>query len=194
MEFGKRHRAYIRDLTRLKASGQLKRVEGCGAVYVEGRKLSGGTETLADFIASLRKGDIVVVVWLHVLAPPRVTYDIRPRDELWDAIAQIEDEKGATIFEAGSGRHSAIKTERDGMLRDAIEALTSAGRAAASAENGRKSPGRKPDEIDPDEMKLANAVWHDVRYYSDREAMAAGPAGWSRYRYRKYFGVSGRGQ
>lgn len=194
MEFTKRHRAYIRDLPRLKASGQLKRVDGCSTVYVEGRKASGGTETLADFLASLRKGDVAVVVWLHVLAPPRITYDIRPRDELWDAIQQIEDEKGATIFEVETGRHSAIKADRDGMIRDAIEHITSAGRAAAGKINGRKSPGRKPDEIDPVEMALAKTVWHDVRYYSDRQAMAAGPKDWSRYRYRKYFGPSGRGQ
>lgn len=187
MEFGKRHRAYVRDLPRLRASGQIKRVQGCGAIYVE------GIETLHDCIASLRRGDVVVVVWLHVLAPPRTTYDIRPRDELWDAIRQIEDEKHATIFEVESGRHSAIKADRDGMIRDAIEALTSAGRAAASQENGRKSPGRKPDKIDPAEMARAKAVWHDVRYLTDAQAMSAGPAGWSRYRYRKHFGVSGRG-
>jgi hypothetical protein len=186
MTFGKRHRAYIRDLPRLRASGQEKRVHGCGEVYVEGR------ETLADFIGSLRRGDIAVVVWLHVLAPPRTTTNARPRDVLWNAIAQIEA-KGATILEVETGRHSGIKADRDGMIRDAIEALTSAGRARASRANGRKSAGRPPHVIDPKEREHAASVWHDVRYPSDRAAMAAGPKGWSRYRYERQFGKSGRG-
>jgi len=187
MIFGKRHRAYIRDLPRLRSSGQLKRVEGCGEVYVEGR------EALADFIASLRKGDIAVVVWLHVLAPPRKTTNARPRDDLWDAITRIEA-KGASVWEVETGRHSVIKDDRDGMIRDAIEALTSAGRARASRANGRKSAGRPPHEIDPKEREHAASVWHDVRYPSDRAAMAAGPKGWTRYRYEKLFKKSGRGR
>lgn len=186
MTLGKKHRAYVRDLPRLRASGQLKRVDGCSEVYVEGR------ETLADFIGSLRKGDIAVVVWLHVLAPPRTTTNARPRDDMWDAIVRIEA-KGATILEVETGRHSATKTDRDGMIRDAIEALTSAGRARASRANGRKSAGRPPHAIDPKERKHAASVWHDVRYGSDRAAIAAGPKGWSRYRYEKQFGKSGRG-
>lgn len=193
MEFGKRHRAYIRDLPRLKASGQLKRVEGCGAVHVEGRKASGGAETLADFIASLRKYDIAVVVWLHVLAPPRTTTNARPRDEMWDAITRIEA-KGASIWEVETCRHSVTKVDRDGMIRDAIEALTSAGRARASRANGRKSAGRPSHEIDPKEREQAASVWHDVRYPSDQAAIAAGPKSWTRYRYEKQFGKSGRGR
>lgn len=165
----------------------MKRVEGCGEVYVEGR------EALADFIGSLRKGDTAVVVWLHVLAPPRKTTNARPRDELWDAITRIEA-KGATILEVETSRHSAIKADRDGMIRDAIEALTSAGRARASRENGRKSAGRPPHAIDPKERKQAASVWHDVRYPSDQAAIAAGPKSWTRYRYEKQFGKSGRGR
>ena len=192
MEFSKRHRAYIRDLPRLRASGQLRKVEGCAAVYVEGDKVHGKPVGLADLVASLRPRDIVVVVWLHVLAPLRTTYAVRPRDGLWDAIAAIEA-KGASILEVNTGRQSTSKTDRDGMIRDAIEHITSAGRAAAGKVNGRKSPGRKPDEIDPDERKLAEQVWHDVRYKSNAAAMEAGPKGWSEYRYEKQFGKSGRG-
>lgn len=193
MQFTKRHRAYIRPLPRLTESGQRKRVDGCAAVYVEGEKEGGHTVTLTDFIGSLRRGNIATVVWLHVLAPPRKATNIRPRDELWTAIRAIED-RGATIFEVHTGRSSATPLDRDGMIRDAIEHITSAGRAAASQQNGAKSKGRKPDEIDPDERKLAKAVWHDVRFVTDAQARAAGPKGWSDYRYRKKFGPSGRGQ
>lgn len=193
MQFTKRHRAYIRPLPRLTESGQRKLVDGCAAVYVEGDKESGRALTLADFIGSLRKGDVAVVAWLHVLAPPRTTTNIMPRERLWKAIKAIEA-RGATIFEVHTGRSSASKDDRDGMIQDAIEHITSAGRAAASQQNGAKSKGRKPDEIDPDESKRAKDVWHDVRFSSDGAAMAAGPKGWSKYRYRKLFGPSGRGQ
>lgn len=161
-------------------------------VYVEGRDVGGGRETLASFIASLRKGDIAVVVLLHVLAPKRTTTNVKPRAELWKAIEAIEA-RGASIFEVNTGRHSITKPDRDGMIRDAIEHITSAGRAAASRENGRKSPGRRPDVIDPKERELAREVWHSVLFPSDAAAMAAGPKGWSEYRYRKQFGPSGRG-
>ncbi len=193
MQFTKRHRAYIRPLPRLTESGQRKLVDGCAQIYVEGEREGGKAVTLADFIGSLRKRDIAVVAWLHVLAPPRKATNIRPRDELWKAIRAIEG-RGATIFEVHTGRHSATLSERDGMIQDAIEHITSAGRAAASQKNGAKSLGRRPDEIDPDELKLARAVWHDVRFVTDEQARAAGPKGWSEYRYRKHLGPSGRGQ
>lgn len=148
---------------------------------------------LADFIGSLRKRDVAVVVWLHVLASPRKTTSVRPRDELWKAIRAIEA-RGATIFEVNTCRHSATLSERDGMIQDAIEHITSAGRAAASQKNGEKSRGRAPDVIDEGERKRALAVWHDVRFVSNAQAIAAGPKGWTHYRYNKLFGPSGRGQ
>lgn len=180
-------------MPRLTGAGQRKLVDGCAQVYNEGEKEGGHTVTLADFIASLRKGDVAVVAWLHVLAPPRTATNIRPREKLWEAIRAIEA-RGATIFEVHTGRHSATKAERDGMIEDAIEQITAAGRARASQANGAKSRGRKPDEIDPEERKAALKVWHDVRFVTDGAAMAAGPKGWTAYRYRKQFGPSGRGQ
>lgn len=186
MIFTKRHRAYIRPLPRLTEAGQRKKVAGCAAVYVEGQ------QTLEECIASLRRGSVVVVVWLHVLAPQRTTTTVKPRAELWAAIRAIEA-RGATIFEVETGRSSAHPSDRDAMIQDAIEHITSAGRAAASKTNGRRSPGRAPDKIDPAEREAALAVWHDVRITSDGRAMAAGPPGWTLYRYRKLFGSSGRG-
>lgn len=193
MQFTKRHRAYIRPLPRLTESGQRKLADGCAQIYVEGEKEGGKVVTLADFIGSLRKRDVAVVVWLHVLASPRKTTSVRPRDELWKAIRAIEA-RGATIFEVNTCRHSATLSERDGMIQDAIEHITSAGRAAASQKNGEKSRGRAPDVIDEGERKRALAVWHDVRFVSNAQAIAAGPKGWTHYRYNKLFGPSGRGQ
>jgi hypothetical protein len=187
MELSKRHRGYVRPLPRLTEAGQRLKLAGCGQIYVEGK-----TETLGDMIEALRKGDIVTVVALYVMAPQKTTYKVKPRDGLWDAIGWIEA-KGATILEVQTGRSTATKSERDGMIRDAIEHLTSAGRAASGRKNGAKSPGRKPDNINPDERKRALDVWHDVRIDTDGKAREAGPKGWTLYRYRKHFGPSGRG-
>jgi len=180
-------RGYIRPLKRLPEDRQRKALAVCGVVYVESK-----TETLADFIATLRKGDVVAVVWMHVLAAPRTTYKDKPRDALWTAIEQIET-RGASIFELETGRSSSLKSERDGMIRDAIEHLTSAGRAAAGKRNGAKSKGRPAKVFEPEIVERARVAWFDLRHAKNEDAVTAGPKGWSMSRYYKQFGPSGRG-
>jgi hypothetical protein len=187
MELQKTMRGYVRPLPRLTEARQRAALAVCRVVYVESK-----AETLADLIGSLRKGDVVAVVWLHVLAAPRTTYKDKPRDALWTAIQQIEA-KGAAIFEVETGRHTATKSERDGMIRDAIEHLTSAGRAAAGRKNGRKSKGRPPLTFPTEIVERARVAWFDLRHATNEDAVAAGPKGWSMSRYYKQFGPSGRG-
>lgn len=181
-------RGYVRKMPRLTESGQTARLTaaGCSTLFVEGEG-----ETLADAISGLRRGDVLAVVWAHVLTPPRKSYRDKPRDALWTAIRAIE-KRGATIFEVETGRSTSIQAERDGIIRDAIEHLTSAGRAAAGRKNGRKSKGRPVDEVEPDEIERARVAWFDLRHETNEAARLAGPAGWSDYRYRKHFGPSGR--
>jgi hypothetical protein len=187
MELRQTMRGYVRPLPRLTEARQRAALSVCRIVYVESK-----TETLADLIGSLRKGDVVAVVWLHVLAAPRTTYKDKPRDALWTAIEQIEA-KGASIFEVETSRSTSIKSERDGMIRDAIEHLTSAGRAAAGRKNGRKSTGRPAKVFPPDVIERARVAWFDLRHRTNEDAVAAGPKGWSMSRYYKQFGRSGRG-
>lgn len=188
MALRKSLRGYIRPLPRLTEAGQRAKLTaaGCGSIYVEAPQ-----ETLADLIASLRKGDTVCVVHLHVLAAPRRTTKDKPRDALWDAVIAIEA-KGASILEVETGRATSNKFDRDGMIRDAIEHLTSAGRAAAGRRNGKKSKGRPPRDVSG-EIDAARVAWFDLRHAVNEDAQAAGPKGWSLSRYYKTFGPSGRG-
>jgi hypothetical protein len=186
MELQKTMRGYVRPLPRLTEARQRAALSVCRIVYVESK-----TETLADLIATLRKGDVVAVVWLHVLAAPRTTYKDKPRDALWTAIEQIEA-KGASIFEVETQRHTATKVERDGMIREAIEHLTSAGRAAAGRRNGAKSKGRPAKVFAPEIVERARVVWKSLDYDTNDDAVKAGPKGWAMSRYYKTFGPSGR--
>jgi hypothetical protein len=180
-------RGYVRPLPRPTAGGQEAGLLAHGVaeakIYVEGR----GAETLDGMIRSLRRGEVVAVMRLHVLAPPRLRTADRPRRALWAAIQAIEA-RGASIFEVESGRSTATKSERDDMIADAIEALTHAGRAPRK----RDSSGRPPKVFTPDQVEAARAAWFDLRHRTNADAIRAGPAGWSMTRSYKTFGPSGR--
>lgn len=180
-------RGYVRPLGRLTASGQLSRLAEYGLlrdrVYVEGE----GPETLDAMIKALRKGESVVVVRLHVLAPPKLRTADRPRRALWDAIKRIEA-KGCHIIELETNRSTSLKLDRDDMIADAIEALTHAGRAPRS----RDGAGRPPKQFTPEQIEAARVAWFDLRHRTNTAAIRAGPAGWSATRYYKTFGPSGR--
>jgi hypothetical protein len=179
---------YVRPLSRFSAAGQIAGLAEHGVprerVYVEGD----GPETLDALIRSLRRGEAVAVVRLHVLAPPKLRTADRPRLALWAAIRAIEA-RGAHIIEVDSGRSTATKAERDDMIADAIEALTHAGRAPRS----RDQSGRPPKTFPPEVVERARAVWFDlVRHRTNADAVQAGPQGWAMTRYYRTFGPSGR--
>ncbi len=180
-------RGYVRPLGRFTAAGQLARLAEYGLtrdrIYVEGD----GPETLDGLIRALRRGEAVLVVKLHVLAPPKLRTADRPRRALWDAIKRIEA-KGAHIIEVDSNRSTALKPDRDDMIADAIEALTHAGRAPRS----RDGAGRPPKTFTAEQIETARVAWFDLRHKTNKAAIAAGPKGFSLTRYYKTFGPSGR--
>jgi hypothetical protein len=178
-------RGYVRPkMPRLSEVAQQSAVAGAGVVYTESKD-----ETLADAIQSLRRGDVLVVHSLIVLAPPKSRTTDKPRAGLWDNIAAVEAQ-GATILEVQTGRSSAIPTARDAMIRDAIEALATGGRR----ENGRLSKGRPPIEFTAAEIEQAKAAWFDLRHRTNADAIRASPARWTMDRSFKEFGPSGRGK
>ena len=180
-------RGYVRPLPRFAASGQEARLRAHGVpadkIYVEGRE----GETLDALVRSLRDGEAVCVVRLHLLAPPRQRTADRPRLALWSAVREIEA-RGASIFEVDSGRSTTDRDTRDDMIADAIEALTHAGRSPRS----RDGAGRPRKEFPPEVIEQARAVWFDLRYRTNADAIRAGPPGWSMTRYYRTFRRSGR--
>ena len=152
-------------------------------IYVEGE----GPETLDALIKSLRKGEFVAVMRLHVLAPVKLRTADRPRRALWDAIKRIEA-KNSYIFEVETGRSTSNKSERDDMIADAIEALTHSGRSPRR----RDGAGRPPKVFPPEQIEQARTAWFDLRHRTNKAAIAASPKGWAMSRSYKMFGPSGR--
>jgi hypothetical protein len=158
---------------------------GCGVIYSADKG-----ETIDDVAAALRKGDTVCVLYAHLIAPPRKSAKDKPREMFWQALHAIED-RGATLYEVKTGRSTAKPRERDAIIRDALEHIASAGRAAAGRKNGRRSKGRPPRDVTV-EIEAARAAWFDIRHATNDEAIAAGPKGWTLSRYYRTFRGSGR--
>jgi hypothetical protein len=180
-------RGYVRHLPRLKAEGQTEALQRHGVpdpkIYTEGKN----GESLETLIRSLRKGQAVAVVRLHILAPPKLRTADQPRRALWAAIKAIEA-KGASIIEVESGRSTANKSERDDMIADAIEALTHSGRSPRR----RDGAGRPPKVFTAEQIEQARTAWFDLRHRTNRDAVAASPKGWAMTRSYKKFGPSSR--
>lgn len=118
-------------------------------------------------IDTLRKGDVIHVRHLHLLAEPKRRTDDVPRLSLWSILFEIED-RGVTIREISTGRSTAHSRERDMMIRDALEVLTRGARANAARvarENG-KLGGRKR-KWTPEQVQAAADVWFDGKLYGE---------------------------
>lgn len=180
-------RGYVRPLPRLTVAGQADVLMRHGVteakIYTEGKD----GETFDALVRSLRKGESVAVMRLHVFAPPKLRTADRPRRALWDAIKRIEA-KGATVFEVETGRCTATKADRDDMIADAIEHLTHSGRSPRR----RDGAGRPPKMFTDAQIEQARRAWFDLRHRTNKAAIAASPKGWAMTRSYKTFGPSGR--
>lgn len=133
-------------------------------IYTEG----GNGDALPALIRSLRRGEIMAVTQLHLLAPPKKKSNDRPRIALWKAIREIED-KGASIIEVDTGRKSIVPHERDDMIREAIEKITHSGRSPRK----RDVPGRPPAEYTDAELEFARNEWYNLRHKTNGAALKA---------------------
>lgn len=181
---------YVRPLPRFAASGQEAALYAYGVepvrTFVEGRN----GETLEACIKALRPGNVLAVRHLHLLAPPKLRTDDKPRRELWAAVREIEA-RGASFAEVSSHRSSLNRDERDAMIADAIEALTHAGR---SSRKRGSQPGRPPIEFTDAQIDKARRAWFDIRHKTNSDAIRASPKGWTMQRSYDEFGCSHRGR
>lgn len=159
MKTTKAHIGVVRSLPRYPATAQRAALEqfGCGS-WID-LTAENGVESL---ISMLRRGDVVHVRNLALLARPKHRTDDNPRLDLWAMVHAIEA-RGASILETSTGRRSSISPqERDEMIRDALEAVTKGMKALPrriARENGIL--GGRPQKWTADDVQAAAPVWFD---------------------------------
>ncbi len=168
-------RGYIRViLPRYPEAGQRKVLEtkGVNGILVEDGRNS--VHTRADLVRLVRKGTVIAIQHLFLLADPREKRKRGgTRADLWKAIDAIEA-KGGFLWELSTGLNSGRPRERDQMTRAAVEALAR-GRHKTTGSDKR---GRPLAEFDEKQMTAAKLVWVDTKRFptwsAARKAMPKG--------------------
>lgn len=159
MRVSKSQICWIRERPHHRASAQLAALSehGCGAIFD-----ASNPNARDEMLASIRRGDVVKVRHVHLLAIPKKRTDDQPRRDLWRIIHAIED-RGATILEISTGRSSANQRERDMMIADAIEVIARGVRALPRkiAQQNGKLGGRPKARIKPEQSEAARELWFD---------------------------------
>ena len=159
MRFAKSQICWIRELPRYPGAPQLAALSehGCGQIFDASKP-----NARDDMIDQLRRGDVIKVRSLHLLAMPRRRTTDEPRRDLWATIHAIED-RGASVLELATMRSTTNHRERDMMIADAIETITRGARALPrkiARENG-KLGGRPPAKISDEQRAAARELWFD---------------------------------
>lgn len=123
---------------------------------------------LPALIRSIRKGSIVELVELFLLAPREGRADTRRR-ALEATVEQIIA-RGAVIRELNTGHDSRHNLPR--MVTRAVEMIGRSGRGKRSAVNGRASKGRPP-HFTREQDDTARQIWFDRHYATADDAIAA---------------------
>ena len=148
---------------------QLERATG--EVYEAGIK-DKGAKARAELIKSIRRGDLVYVCELYLLAIDFGRSDRQRRDML--AAVDAIEAKGGIVVEVGHGFHtrSNIRREWARMQSEAFYRLALSGKGRRSAANGRASKGRPGKKLTPEQKGAARGIWHDGRLKNDNQRCA----------------------
>jgi len=156
---------YIRPSNRWSESRQREAIDAAGVerVWIESRD-----ETLADMIRQLRRGDVVAVWRLALLAEPTADRrDPQRRVVMVQRLQEIEA-RGASVRELHSGRSSAVAADRDAMILDGADDLSGRGPRAKS----NNPAGRPPVDWEPWRPVLERE-WYSLQHDTNAEALAA---------------------
>lgn len=162
------------------------RAAGAGVLYVVGKDGVTGWQQVA---ASRRKGDVVMIEALCLLASPKSKSVRWPSQDLRDALEAIEA-RGASVWETHTGLRSTDPAQRRTMIQEAVRALGAGQRSLPSDQaraNGAKG-GRRPKQFTADEIDKARRVWESRKYKTYNECKAALPRGFSVMRAFRMFG------
>lgn len=146
---------------------QLERATG--EVYEAGVK-DKGAKARAELIKSIRRGDLIYVCELYLLALDIGRSDRQRRDML-AAVDAIED-KGGIVVELSTGYRSNVRREWAQMQAEAFHRLALSGKGRRSAANGRASKGRPSKKLTPEQEGAAKGIWHDGRLKNDDQRCA----------------------
>ena len=159
-------RGFIRPSTRRYSLESQKRAmtdHGVHIVYEHSRQKADMREY---WLRTLRQGDLATVLWLFLLADDIGNADVKRRD-LQEVIDDIE-QRGAIIWELGSGLKSSDKKHRDKMIATAWTALAK-GRVPGHDERR----GRPPSWQDAAEREIIWQEWHSKAHKTNAIAAFA---------------------
>ena len=132
-----------------------------GEIYTEDRK---GT-VIDALIKSLRKGDVIQVLEMGLLAPT-VGRPTTRREALADRVERIKA-RGASILEVSTG-HTSRNGHLPRMMLRASEFIAHSGRVRKSDRAGRPKIA-----ITPEQDELGEGLWRSRRFKTDKERLAA---------------------
>lgn len=151
---------YIRDEKRMSAKTQKADLAAHGI-----------TKVYSDWSLLMRQrrkgeGDTIAVKRLHLIADPsRRTVKGGMRQSLFDRLKELR-KIGAFVLEVDTGRTTANESDRDDMIRDALDVL-----ANTRARTGRT--GRPPLVWTDDQKTIMRLHWQSRHIRTNREALAA---------------------
>lgn len=150
------------------ASGQESRLTG--TIYYGDKK----RWQLPALIRSIRRGSVVEVVELFLLAPRKGRADVRRRALETTVENILIAAPRVTIRELNTGneshRNGVSKLPR--MMTRAVEMIGRSGRGVKSAVNGRASKGR-PDKYTREQRASQREIWFSREYATAMQAVAA---------------------
>ncbi len=161
-------RGYVRPLKRLTEEGQIRALIEAGvperSIQVEGRD----GESLAVTVKAARKGDVLTVRRLRVLAEPKKSTKDVPRNTLRDTLIELRT-KGVVIHETDTGVQITCAPEEIEAIAGAFNDLASGG------DTGSKKQGRPPKIpwAMPEDKDNAKLMWESAKYVTADDAVAA---------------------
>lgn len=162
-------------------------IRAAGAQHIT--VVGGRRATWRDAVRLVRPGD-TIWIWVLVHVPTRRGQDeLPPVAQVREFVREVEG-RGGVLIEVYSGRRSDRKSDKSGMIADAVRALKSAGRRLMPP--GYRKPGRRPLAATDEETEQARRAWFSRDYATNAAAERHMPPGWSHWRARREFGVSGR--
>lgn len=149
--------------------------------------------TWRDAIRVVRRGDVVLIQFLQLIAEPKSAKVRHPAMDMRDAIEAIEG-RGASLTEVGTGRSTADVKQRAAMIADAAKSLGAGGRSLSSEQaraNGAAAGdrrGRPKASFTKAEVEAARRVWESRKVATWQDAASLLPKGFTVYRAAKLFG------